>query len=77
MYQIGMTKKLDAKTRLAKDLEETATSQREFALSVGSYQSIISRILSGRIQPSLKLAVSIEKATDGRVPASLWVEDVA
>ena len=72
-----MTKHLDAKARLARDLEETATSQRAFALSVGSYQSIISRVLSGRIQPSLKLAVSIEKATEGRVPASSWVEEVA
>lgn len=47
----------------------------DFAKDIGISPSFLSQILSNRRKPSLKLALAIDKATDGEVPASSWVED--
>jgi transcriptional regulator with XRE-family HTH domain len=55
-------------------LKEKGTSQEAFAAVVGASQGQISRLLSGARGPGLDLAMKIEKATAGAVPASSWVE---
>ena len=49
--------------------------QSEFARLVGSTQATISKLESGGVQPSLDLAVRIERATAGAVPATSWVPE--
>jgi transcriptional regulator with XRE-family HTH domain len=56
------------KTYLA-DSDET---QAAFAERVRTTPATISRILSGTMRPGLDLAIEIEKATDGAVPANAW-----
>lgn len=58
--------------RLQIFLKVSETSQRSFADVVGSKQSIISRIVSGRIRPGIDLACRIEVATDGKFKPSDW-----
>jgi len=59
---------------LASYLTRTGKSQRAFAAEVGVDPSVLSRFISNAASPSLKTAVSIERATDGAVPASIWVD---
>ncbi|WP_274655650.1 helix-turn-helix domain-containing protein [Halocynthiibacter sp. C4] len=55
-------------------LQEKGVSQRDFAAQVGSYQSVISRLLRGTLRPSLDLAYRIDVATGGAVGMSSWAE---
>lgn len=57
--------------------KERGYSQGQFAKIVSTDQSIISRIERGDITPSLRLAVEIERATGGQIPASIWVQTVS
>tara|TARA_R110002020_G_scaffold474099_3_gene704524 strand:- start:663 stop:872 length:210 start_codon:yes stop_codon:yes gene_type:complete len=56
-------------------LNSSGLSQRAFAEQVGIDPSYLSLLVSGQKRPSLKLAVSIEKATGGKVPCVSWVPD--
>jgi DNA-binding XRE family transcriptional regulator len=47
--------------------------QADFAASVGVSQATISKIESGEALPGLFLAVRIQRATGGKVPATSWV----
>lgn len=47
---------------LAEFLEQTGTTQTEFAARVGVKQSLISRLVSGSRTPSLSLAARIAEA---------------
>ena len=49
--------------------------QSEFAALVGSTQATISKLVNGSVQPSLDLAVRIERVTAGAVPATSWVPE--
>jgi len=69
-----MSKSNHIGAKLDDHLKDEGVSQREFADRVGSKQSIISRIINDKIKPSLRLAVAIEQATSGAVPASAWVD---
>lgn len=60
-------------TQLAKYLSEHGLSQAEFAATVESRQSFISRLANGVAKPSLAMAVEIERATGGAVPVESWV----
>lgn len=62
---------------LSEWLQEKGTSQEAFASAVGASQGQISRLLSGARGPGLSLAMKIEEATAGAVPASSWVEKKA
>lgn len=55
-------------------LIKAAYTQKRFADAVGVDQSVISKLSRGRTSPGLDLAVKIERATGGAVPASSWVE---
>lgn len=49
--------------------------QADFAASIGSTQSMVSRLINGAATPSLALAAKIERVTAGAVPASSWVPE--
>ncbi|MFB9223554.1 helix-turn-helix domain-containing protein [Paracoccus cavernae] len=54
-------------------LQSSKVTQAEFAASVAVKQGTVSKLISGRILPSLKLAQRIDAATGGRVPVGSWV----
>lgn len=58
-------------------LKSHAIRQEDFAGQIGSTQATVSRLANGTSRPSLDLAVAIERATGGSVPATSWVPDVA
>lgn len=49
--------------------------QQDFAERIGVTQATVSRLAKRTMMPSLPLAVEIERATDGEVPVSSWVND--
>jgi transcriptional regulator with XRE-family HTH domain len=61
-------------TKLATYLAAEGISQRQFAGRLSIDQSVVSRIASGAIKPSLQTAIAIEAATGGAVPVGSWVE---
>lgn len=62
-------------TNLASYREAAGETQEEFGLRVGASQATISKLERGMVAPSLELAVAIERATAGAVPAVSWVPD--
>lgn len=54
-------------------IRESGESQKRWAARLGISPSYLSLLLRGHKQPSLDLAVAIEKATDGRVAVASWV----
>lgn len=64
------------KTDLFYWLAHNGLSQRAFAERVGAHYTIISRVVGGKMTPTLELAVRIERETNGEVPASSWVPEV-
>lgn len=64
--------------KLAAYLRSTGTPQARFAATIGCSQSYLSELVSGAKTPGLGLALRIERATAGAVPASAWLaEDAA
>lgn len=63
----------DAMSKLKSYLTLKRMSQRAFAARIGVDPSIISRLTRGEMTPSLQLAVEIEAATKGFIPAKSWV----
>ena len=62
-------------TKLTTYLSETSTSQAKLSEALGISRSHMSLLVSGERKPGLDLAVAIERATDGAVPASSWVDE--
>lgn len=62
-------------SKLEAYLADHKVRQTDFARSVGVSQATVSKLVSGAMQPSLDLAVRIERTTGGSVPASSWVPD--
>jgi transcriptional regulator with XRE-family HTH domain len=60
--------------KLQSYLTSNKISQRTFAVTIGVDPSIISRLVSRSMTPSLVLAVKIERETDGLVPAVYWID---
>lgn len=60
---------------LSEYLIEAGITQGRFAETVDVTQATISRLATGASRPGLPLAVKIEEATGGRVPAASWVSD--
>lgn len=46
--------------------------QDDFAASVGVTQATISKLVRGAARPSLDLAFTIARVTNGAVPVSVW-----
>jgi len=61
--------------KLQHHLETNHIARREFADRIGVDQSVLSRFCRGLARPGLDKAVAIERATDGAVPASYWVDE--
>ncbi len=57
---------------LRKYRRETGTRQSDFADEVGVSQGTISKIENGDSLPSLTLAISISRVTEGAVPVEAW-----
>lgn len=72
-----MDKEISRRADLGGYLTKQGISQSDFAEIVNSRQSIISRIVNGKIRPSLDLAYRIEVATDKAVPAISWASPIA
>jgi transcriptional regulator with XRE-family HTH domain len=58
-------------------LRDNGISQAAFAARVGVGQATVSKLCAGQIAPSLQTAAAIEKATNGAVPMSSWIESAA
>lgn len=56
-------------------IEHSGQSRTEWATRLGISRPFLSLLEAGKRQPSLELAVRIERTTDGKVPASSWVPD--
>ena len=61
-------------TKLDEHLKQNSIRRRDFAEQIGVHESVLSRFCNGLARPALDTAFAIERATDGAVPASSWVE---
>ncbi len=61
--------------RFRKHLKDTGETLVQFASRIGVSQSYLSEIAAFRKNPSLKVAVDIEDATDGKIPSRYWLAD--
>ena len=62
---------------LAEFIKRSGMTQTAFADQLGVSKSYLSTLISRRRLPSLVLAVTIERVTDGAVPATSWIPSVA
>ena len=62
-------------TPLAQYLKDERVTQETFARRIGRTQSIVSKLASGTITPTLETALAIETATGGAVPPSAWAPE--
>lgn len=53
----------------------SGTKQSALAETLGVSRGYLSELVGGTKKPSLDLAFAIQRATDGAVPASSWVEE--
>lgn len=53
-------------------LRSTGTRQTEFAERLKVRQSTVSKLVNGKVSPSLALALQIDRETGGKVPVSVW-----
>ena len=68
---------LTAMSSFVSFLKCSGLSHRDFAKKVQVDPSIISRLTTGKMTPSLKLAAKIERITQGEIRATSWInEDV-
>lgn len=58
----------------AEFIKNSGKSQRHWAAALNVSEAYLSSLASGRKTPSLDVAVRIERATDGAVPASSWIK---
>ncbi|WP_428516317.1 helix-turn-helix domain-containing protein [Roseovarius sp.] len=56
-------------------IEKSGRTRREWATDLGVSPGFLSDLLNGNRVPSLKLAVRIERLTEGAVPCNSWVPD--
>lgn len=64
--------------KLGEWLRAKGMGQEEFASRAGVSQSQVSRLVAGkRRNPGTRVALAIERATDGAVPVATWEEKPA
>lgn len=61
-----------SETLLGKYLRERGGTQVDFAREHGFHAPMVCQWASGQRRPGLELALKLEKATGGTVPASYW-----
>jgi predicted transcriptional regulator len=59
---------------LAKWLKDNEITRADFARRCEYDPSNLTKLLDGRIKPSLEVAAKIDRLTDGAVPMAGWVE---
>jgi DNA-binding XRE family transcriptional regulator len=59
-------------TTLKDYLQETGAKQADVARQIGVSKGYMSLLAKELRAPSLKIAMAIERVTEGRVPASIW-----
>lgn len=69
---MGKTRRLTVGERLAVRLEETGLNQSELSARLGVFDSAVSRWISNKRRPSLRMAIAIEKMLG--IPAESWLE---
>lgn len=62
-------------SKLQSYLEAQNMTQQAFAAKIAVDQSVVSRLARGLMKPRLRLAVSIEKATNGYVQVGAWIDE--
>ena len=72
-----MDQKTEAPDLLRQWLKDNNLSQAQFSKRLPCDQWVLSRAVSGKTQISLAVAVAIERATSGFVPAASWVSEDA
>ena len=60
-------------TALARYLAKRGMTQSEFAVRIESPPCMVSQYAAGKRLPGLAVALAIEEATEGEVPARYWV----
>jgi hypothetical protein len=63
--------------RLLSWLEAAKMSQAEFARRCGHDRHNFNRMICNEMQPTLALAVAIERETSGVIPVADWVGSIA
>jgi transcriptional regulator with XRE-family HTH domain len=63
---------MENRNALGRYLKRHGLSCAEFAREIATSPSQISRIVAGKRGPSVSLAFTIERATKGAIPASVW-----
>jgi DNA-binding transcriptional regulator YdaS (Cro superfamily) len=58
-------------------IKSSGQNRSAWADRLGVSRSYLSDLLNGNKRPSLDLAVQIERATGGAVPATSWIDDPA
>lgn len=61
----------------AEFIKSSGERQTVWARRIGVSQSYLSSLISGRKEPSLRIAARIERLSNGAVPAASWVPDEA
>lgn len=62
-----------AHKKLFRYMKEQGLKQKQLAYILGISNSMTSQLLSGKRNPSLKLAWKIQKFTYGKVPPEMWI----
>jgi len=65
---------MDTHYRLQAWLKAADVTAAELARRLEYDPSNLNKLLKGTIRPTLDMAFRIERATDGQIPASAWVE---
>lgn len=58
---------------LKQTIQESSLTPAQWAIRLGISRPHMSTLMSGKRKPSLDLAVRIERATNGAVPAESWI----
>ena len=59
---------------LTQYLKAENLTQAQFAERIKARQSTVSKLCTGEKRPSWDMAARIARATDGKVPVSVWAE---
>lgn len=62
---------------MKKVFRETGLKGKDVAKKAGISGSFFSELLAGKKLPSLRTAVAIEAATDGKLPVTAWITEDA
>lgn len=62
-------------TKLASYMDRQGINDADFAAQIGRDRSMVNRLRRGIMRPTLDLAASIERVTEGAVPMRAWLDE--